>query len=333
MWKSFFKEKVIPFLRLIGKPVAFFIDIVLIPITFVSGYFLFFYRWVGSKRFPLNTKLLKKIGIFPIRDNFYEPLFNDIHLKDSFQHKRILSSIDFKLTNQLSFLKQLNFQEDFNNFLKEENTKKNFRSFSLKNGSYGPGDAEFLYSFLRYSKPSRVIEIGSGNSTYIIKNALFKNKLEGISSEHICIEPFKDWLDNEENITIIKEKLEDTDFNWKNILSDGDFLFIDSSHMIRPQGDVLYEYLEIIPVLKPGVFVHIHDIFSPNDYPESWIKKDVRFWNEQYLLEALLTNNERYEIIASLNFLKHSNFDKLKIVCSSLDVKDEPGAFYFKIIK
>ena len=100
MWKSFFKEKVIPFLRLIGKPVAFFIDIVLIPITFVSGYFLFFYRWVGSKRFPLNTKLLKKIGIFPIRDNFYEPLFNDIHLKDSFKHKRILSSIDFKLTNQ-----------------------------------------------------------------------------------------------------------------------------------------------------------------------------------------------------------------------------------------
>ena len=102
--------------------------------------------------------------------------------------------------------------------------------------------------------------------------------------------------------------------------------------MIRPQGDVLHEYLEIIPMLNPGVFVHVHDIFSPRDYPETWLKTDVKFWNEQYLLETLLSNSNRYKVIASLNYLAKDYFEELKKVCPYLNEKHEPAAFYFEVI-
>ena len=65
-----------------------------------------------------------------------------------------------------------------------------------------------------------------------------------------------------------------------------DLLFIDSSHVIRPQGDVLCEFLEILPTLKKGVIVHLHDVFTPRDYPKAWVVDRVRMWNEQYLMEA-----------------------------------------------
>ena len=111
---------------------------------------------------------------------------------------------------------------------------------------------------------------------------------------------------------------------------DGDFLFIDSSHMVRPQGDVLHEFLTIIPHLKKGVYVHVHDIFTPHDYLEGWVKENVKFWNEQYLLEALLTGNQSLEIVAALNFLKYNHYSELHRVCTYLTPDREPGSFYFK---
>ncbi|HAX18069.1 MAG TPA: hypothetical protein DCY00_05695, partial [Actinobacteria bacterium] len=109
-----------------------------------------------------------------------------------------------------------------------------------------------------------------------------------------------------------------------------DILFIDSSHMIRPQGDVLYEYLELLPDLNNGVIVHIHDIFSPKDYPEEWVIGDVRFWNEQYLLEAFLTSNSRWKIIGALNFLHHNYYELLIEKCPRLTPDREPGSFYIQ---
>ena len=116
-------------------------------------------------------------------------------------------------------------------------------------------------------------------------------------------------------------------------LDAGDILFIDSSHMIRPQGDVVFEYLEILPTLKDGVIVHIHDIFSPRDYPADWVIDRVWFWNEQYLLEAFLTLNSDWKIIGALNYLRHNHYDKLKEKCPFLTQDREPGSFYIQRVK
>ena len=330
--KRLIKIYLIPFLQIAGKPISIFLDLILMPFIFISGLILKFYRSIGSKRFPINTSLLKTLGVFPIIDHFYEPFFNHKSLTRDLSKNRNLPSIDFREEEQLKLLKSFRFQEEFNNFLDDEANSKKLRSFSISNGSYGAGDAEILFNFVRLKKPSKIIEIGSGKSSQVIEAALKMNMKEGFESNFNCIEPFKPWLKETEIIKIIRSKLEETLIDWSKELSEGDFLFIDSSHMIRPQGDVLYEYLEIIPSLSKGVFVHVHDIFSPRDYPESWLKTDVRFWNEQYLLEALLSNSNRYKIIASLNYLKNKYYKDLKEVTPHLNEMHSPGAFYFEII-
>ena len=124
---------------------------------------------------------------------------------------------------------------------------------------------------------------------------------ENYSCEHVCIEPYEiEWLEKL-NVKVIRELVENTDTTVFSTLDKNDILFIDSSHIIRPQGDVLFEYLEILPVLKSGVFVHIHDIFTPEDYPDDWVN-NASFWNEQYLLEAFLSFNNEFIVYRSYQF-------------------------------
>jgi len=116
-------------------------------------------------------------------------------------------------------------------------------------------------------------------------------------------------------------------------LGENDILFIDSSHVIRPQGDVLCEYLEILPTLRSGVLVHIHDIFTPRDYLDQWLIDEVKLWNEQYLLEAFLSCNFEFEIIAALNFLKHRHPAELAAKFPMLGeniAHCEPGSFWIR---
>lgn len=99
---------------------------------------------------------------------------------------------------------------------------------------------------------------------------------------------------------------------------------------IRPQGDVLYAYLEILPILERGVIVHLHDIFSPRNYLKEWLVDEVKFWNEQYLLEAFLTHNRSWKIIGALNYLHHNHYEVLKSVAPFLTPNREPGSFYIQ---
>lgn len=167
----------------------------------------------------------------------------------------------------------------------------------------------------------------------MIIKAIRQNKKEDTlySCRHYCVEPFEQkWLQNLE-IDLIREKVEDIPVSFFEQLKENDFLFIDSSHIIRPQGDVLFEYLELLPVLKKGVLVHIHDIFSPKDYPENWVF-DHSFWNEQYLLDAFLTFNRDYTIIGALNFLRHNYRKQLASKCPIFESQNgrEPAALWMR---
>ncbi len=90
-------------------------------------------------------------------------------------------------------------------------------------------------------------------------------------------------------------------------------------------------YLEIIPQLASGVFVHVNDIFGPRYYLDTWIRQDVRFSNEQYRLEATLGDSSRYEIVAALNLLKDDHYDALQRVYPLMDPSRVPRSFYFRI--
>ena len=140
---------------------------------------------------------------------------------------------------------------------------------------------------IRHLKPKRIIEIGSGFSTLVAVEAIQKNKSEGYPTTLTCIEPFEfSWLEELPDVKVIRERVENIPIDYFSALEAGDILFIDSSHIIRPGNDVLFEYLHILQALQKGVMVHIHDIFSPKHYPRAWMVEQQLFWNEQYLLEA-----------------------------------------------
>ncbi|WP_217371889.1 class I SAM-dependent methyltransferase [Spirosoma rhododendri] len=165
-------------------------------------------------------------------------------------------------------------------------------------------------------------------------NAIARNHHDDptYSCEHICIEPYKmPWLE-QTNVTVQRAKVEDVDRSVFTSLQAGDILFIDSSHIIRPQGDVLTEYLEILPILNVGVRVHIHDIFTPCDYLHEWVYKEHFLWNEQYLLEAFLSFNRSFKIIGAVNYLKHHYPDLLLANCPILATQPhrEPGSFWIE---
>jgi hypothetical protein len=121
--------------------------------------------------------------------------------------------------------------------------------------------------------------------------------------EHVRIEPYEQpWL-GKLGVQVIRRRVEECGPELFKSLGKGDELFIDSSHVIRPQGDVVFEYLELLPILNSGVYVHIHDIFTPRDYPQQWVVEEIRLWNEQYLLEAFLSFNTQFRVVGALNFL------------------------------
>jgi hypothetical protein len=168
--------------------------------------------------------------------------------------------------------------------------------YSLMNGAFEWMDARVLHYFLQKNKPKRIIEIGSGNSTLLTYNT---KKMFNLDLQIICIEPYpSDYvkkLNEIGEITLIQSNLENVDLNIFKTLQENDILFIDSSHVLKLDSDVLFYFTKIFPVLNKNVLVHIHDIFFPYDYPLDWLKEG-RFWNEQYMLYTFLQYNTKFKI-------------------------------------
>jgi predicted O-methyltransferase YrrM len=307
------------------------LDIVLLPITIPFSYFFKTSRKRRFANLPLTKGILLKVGVYPIIDHYYEPLFNLKHLKHSLRIDRNLPGIDFNVPKQLEILEQFNYNEELLKFPMDKVDNK--IEYCYNHGPFGPGDSEYLYNMIRHFKPGKIIEIGCGSSTLMALNALKKNKENdpAYECEHICIEPYEHaWL-KECNVKVVRSLVENVGKELFETLKKDDILFIDSSHIIRPQGDVLFEYLEILPILNSGVIVHIHDIFTPKDYLDEWVKSGT-LWNEQYLLEAFLTGNKEFEIIGATNFLSHHYNDQFAAKCPVFKskVNIEPGSFWIR---
>jgi len=111
---------------------------------------------------------------------------------------------------------------------------------------------------------------------------------------------------------LLIQKVEDVGVDFFSSLDDGDILFIDSSHVVRTGGDVPFLYMEVLPRLRKGVLVHIHDIFLPLAYPKEYVIKKRCFWNEQYLLQAFLTYNDAFEVLLCGSYLHLKHLEELR---------------------
>jgi predicted O-methyltransferase YrrM len=314
--------------------VARIADIVLSPLTVVGAVWLKAIRRSGLRRMKLSRRILQAVGIMPVRDHYYEPLINPTLLRTSLREERILPGVDLNPELQLDILNRFEFADELMRL--PINKPPGPPAFYYHNAAYGPGDSEYLYSMIRLFKPARMIEVGCGFSTLIARAAIAANSVEdpAYRCEHICVEPYEQpWLEAL-GVRCIREVVERSSAEVFQALEANDILFIDSSHVIRPQGDVLYLYQNVVPRLAPGVLIHVHDIFTPRDYRDDWVREDKVLWNEQYLLESLLCYNDRIEVIGALNYLSHSHRARLAEKCPIYRNEAEslePGAFWMRI--
>lgn len=306
-----------------------FADVLLAPFVYPSAWLLKMIRLARVDRMPRCRNALWRMGLFPIRDHYYEPQFDNRNPKRPFSQDRTLPGIDWNIAGQLELLAKLKFAKELADVPQQQ---PDTLDFYLNNGAFDSGDAEYWYQLIRLVRPRRIVEIGSGYSTLMAIRAVRENEQQhpGYSCKHVCIEPYeRPWLEAT-GVTVVRHKVEDLDVEFFSELDENDILFIDSSHVIRPQGDVLFEYLELLPTLRQGVIVHLHDIFSPRNYLQQWLEEEVKFWNEQYLLEAFLSNNPNWKILAGLNFLRHNHYEKLNEVAPFLTPEREPVSFYIQ---
>ena len=215
--------------------------------------------------------------------HYYEPLpdFRSITTEQIMRRRRH-AGIDFAWENQLVLITQLAHYKDELEHL----------DFDFDNVFFSGFDAAVYYALIRHLQPQRVIEIGGGYSTQIADKALAHNGKGRLT----CIEPYPEarLLDANLNIELIQDRVEQIDVDFFSCLEANDILFIDSSHAVKFGSDVCYEFLELLPHLNPGVWIHVHDIFFPHDYPAEWLLDRRLALNEQYLLEAFLAFNKSF---------------------------------------
>ena len=202
------------------------------------------------------------------------------------------------------------------------------------NNGFLPGlDMIGIYTMLARFKPKRYLEIGSGHSTRVAHKAIIEQEL---STEFISIDPKPrteiDQLPNR----IIRKPFEDIDFDIVSELDEKDILFIDNSHRILPNSDSMVFFMEILPRLKRGVIVQIHDIYLPYDYPRFMCD---RFYSEQYGLACyLLSNPDKYETILPNYFI--SEDEELSELIAPIwkhenlqNVERHGGSFWIRIAR
>jgi hypothetical protein len=180
---------------------------------------------------------------------------------------------------------------------------RNGTRYYFENPAYSWSDGMVLHALLRHLQPRHVIEVGSGYSSAMTLDTT-ERWLDARSDHPVevtFVEPYSELLrsllrpGDEERVTIHETAVQDVPFLVFGALGAGDVLFIDSTHVVKAGSDVNHLLFEVLPRLSAGVWIHLHDIFFPFEYPRDWVLEG-RAWHEVYLLRALLTGNDAFEI-------------------------------------
>ena len=267
--------------------------------------------------------------------HFYSPIPS---LHDVKEHQdriygkrpRILPDVDMHEEEQLKLLHHfIQYYQD----LPFQDTKAQGLRYYYHNPSYSYSDAILLHCMLRDIKPKRLIEVGSGHSSCI---TLDTNELHFNNSiETTFIEPNPQLFlslitkEDKQRVKMIPQRLQDTDISVFSKLEKNDILFIDSTHVGKIDSDVNYLFFKLLPTLSSGVYVHIHDIFYPFEYPIDWIEEG-RAFNEAYMLRTFLAYNKKFKIILMNDFMNyfHSEFFAENM---PLCVKNSGGSIWLKV--
>ncbi len=240
---------------------------------------------------------------------FFHPRFQTLFLeyKVSFKpryghglpaHPRLLDIVDANRAEYAVWMQKIMGQLGNLQGIKKLNDQTDPSQPGWNNGFLPGLDIMALYTIIAETKPNKYVEVGSGNSTQVAHKAIQDHELD---TRIISIDPFpRAEIDNLAD-EVIRKPFEAVDTSWLADLEAGDILFIDNSHRMLPNSDATVFFLETLPSLRPGVIVHIHDIYLPYDYPQFMCD---RFYSEQYGLAInMLANPTRYHTIFPAYFI------------------------------
>ena len=250
---------------------------------------------------PTYFALWESYGFHVTGSHFYQPI-------------PITGGLPFSLWNRVSDVPGIDMQEEQQKQLlsdivakfKDEYTAiptgastQEFHYY-LGNAAFDAVDAEMLFGLIRLLKPQHMYEIGSGFSTLLAADALRRNRADGYSCRFIAIEPYPSaelQARLPSDVELWRLPIQDVSLDEFQSLCENDILFIDSSHVCKIGSDVQFLFLEVLPRIRPGVVVHVHDIFMPMEYPKQWVLDQHLFWNEQYVLQTFLSFNTKFEVL------------------------------------
>ena len=279
--------------------------------------------------FPELFRRWERRGFHVTPVHFYQPIPDTQSLPETlWTHPSDLAGVEMNETTQLELLREHipKFRDEYEQLPTSSPGRE--KGFYVNNTLFGGVDALVAYCMVRHFKPRTIIEVGSGFSSLVLGQAAERNKRAGL----ICIEPFpREFL--REGFpglrSLIEKKVQDIELEFFSQLESDDILFIDSSHTVKIGSDVNYLFLEVLPRLRPGVIVHVHDIFLPFEYRRDWVLDELRFWTEQYLLQAFLAFNSEFEVLMANSYLKHCHEEDLKAAFPTLS-RWEGGSFWMR---
>jgi hypothetical protein len=289
--------------------------------------------------FTKGFYFFERFGFHVLPVHYYSPIPDTRILRrkpELWSRELPLDALDLNINEQKNLLETIYrlFHEEYMAFSSERTNDPT--QYHLNNGSFGFVSGQMHYGIIRHFKPKKVIEIGSGYSTLASLVALRKNAEEGYQYEFITIDPYPPSVIKNDTLGIkqlIPKKVEDIDIEFFDRLSENDILFIDSSHTVKIGGDVNFLILEVLPRLKKGVIVHIHDIQFPYEYFESYALENHLFWQEQYLVQAFLAYNNAFKILWCASYMHYKYPELLTKYFSPYPRNRVPTSLYIQKIQ
>jgi hypothetical protein len=256
-------------------------------------------EFLKTKEFAGVRKKVRSLFVAP--GHFYSPIVDVEGIRETFgkaPRTDTLPGIDIAREDQVRvwnelvpYLKDIPFPEE---------PSPEYR-YHFTNPAFSYGDGSILHAMLRRFRPQRLVEVGSGWSSACAIDTIDRY-LDG-AVDVSFVEPYPELLvrllgeETARRFNIHASTVQSADMEIFERLESGDFLFIDSTHVMKTGSDVCHELFNVLPALKPGVLIHFHDIFWPFEYGRNWVLKENRSWNEIYGLRAFLMYNNAFEIV------------------------------------
>jgi hypothetical protein len=272
-----------------------------------------------------------KAGLDVVVKTFYSPIPDLDQLPPgTFERRAELPGVAWDLDRQLEYVRGL--REPLAEFRTEVAASGDGDRYRwAPNESYTEADASMLWAMVRSARPKRVVELGSGHSTLVTAHALRRNATDGGEASQLEVfDPFPGVVEESLPGLTRLERVgaQQVPLSTFETLESGDVLFVDTTHTVKVGSDVNFIVLEVLPRLRAGVYVHLHDIFLPYEYPKQWLEDYGLYWTEQYLVHAFLVFNSGYEVLASMHALQRDRRDAMAELLPPA-VADWPGGAFW----